>query len=192
MIVMLIGLLLFLGPHSVRIFADDWRAAQIARFGEIPWKIGYSVVSIAGFVVLIYGYGMTRMDPVFVWFPPVWTKHIAALLMIPAFILLAAAYVPRNRLKVALGHPMVLGVKVWAVAHLLANGRLGDIVLFGAFLVWAVLDFRSARQRDRAAGVTPPAATPTGDIITVAAGLAGYVIFALWLHTRWIGVTVFG
>lgn len=192
MIVLLIGLLLFLGPHSVRIFADDWRSAQIERFGEIPWKLSYSIVSIAGFVLIIIGYGMTRMDPVFVWFPPVWTKHLAALLMIPAFILLAAAYVPRNRLKVMFKHPMVIGVKVWALAHLLANGRLGEIVLFGVFLVWAVLDFRSARQRDRASAVAPQPATLTGDLVTVAVGVAGYVIFAMWLHTRWIGVPVFG
>lgn len=192
MSVLIIGLLLFLGVHSVRIFAEDWRGAQIARFGETGWKLAYSLVSLVGLVVLIYGYGMSRADPVFVWNPPIWTRHLAALLTLPAFILLAAAYVPGNRIRSALGHPMILGVKVWAFAHLLANGRLGDIVLFGAFLLWAVLDFRAARQRDRAAPVTRPAGGLAGDAITLAAGLIGWVVFALYLHTWLIGVPVFG
>lgn len=192
MSVLIVGLLLFLGVHSVRIFAEDWRRAQIARFGENGWKMAYSLVSLIGLVVLIYGYGMTRMDPVFVWNPPIWTRHLAALLTIPAFILLAAAYVPGNRIRTALGHPMIIGVKVWAFAHLLANGRLGDIVLFGAFLLWAVLDFRAARQRDRAAPVTRPAGGLAGDAVTLAIGLIGWAVFALYLHTWLIGVPVFG
>ncbi len=191
MTIMLLGLLLFLGPHSVRIFADNWRAAQMARFGEIPWKITYAVISIIGFVLIIQGYGMTRLDPTWVWFPPVWIKHLVALLMIPAFIFLAAAYVPRNHIKAALKHPMVIGVKVWALAHLVSNGRLSEIVLFGAFLVWSVLAFRAARQRDAAAGTTPPAGTWAGTAASVIIGLAAYMAFVLWLHTRWIGVPVF-
>lgn len=192
MSVLIVGLLLFLSVHSVRIFAEDWRGAQIARFGENGWKLAYSLVSLIGLVVLIYGYGMTRADPVFVWNPPIWTRHLAALLTLPAFILLAAAYVPGNRIRSALGHPMILGVKIWAFAHLLANGRLGDIVLFGAFLLWAVLDFRAARQRDRAAAVTRPAGGLAGDALTLAIGLIGWVVFALYLHTWLIGVPVFG
>lgn len=192
MSVLIIGLLLFLGVHSVRIFAEDWRGARIARFGETGWKLAYSLVSLVGLVVLIYGYGMSRADPVFVWNPPIWTRHLAALLTLPAFILLAAAYVPGNRIKAALSHPMILGVKVWAFAHLLANGRLGDIVLFGAFLLWAVLDFRAARQRDRTGAVTRPAGNLTGDAITLAAGLIGWAVFALYLHAWLIGVPVFG
>ncbi len=192
MSVLIVGLLLFLGVHSVRIFAEDWRGAQIARFGENGWKLAYSLVSLVGLVALIYGYGMIRIDPVFVWNPPIWTRHLAALLTIPAFILLAAAYVPGNRIRTALGHPMIIGVKVWAFAHLLANGRLGDIVLFGAFLLWAVLDFRAARQRDRAVAVTRPAGNLTGDALTLAAGLIGWMVFALYLHTWLIGVPVFG
>ena len=192
MTVLILGLLLFLGVHSVRIFAEGWRGAQIARFGETGWKLVYSLVSLIGLVVLIHGYGMSRADPVLVWNPPIWTRHLAALLTLPAFILLAAAYVPGNRIKAALGHPMILGVKVWAFSHLLANGRLGDIVLFGAFLLWAVLDFRAARQRDRASPVTRPAGGLAGDAITLVAGLVGWAVFALYLHTWLIGVPVFG
>ena len=131
---LVLGLVLFLGVHSTRIFADDWRTRQIARLGEGAWKGLYSVASLAGFALLVWGYGQTRIDPVVVWDPPTWTRHLAALLMIPAFVLVVAAYVPGNRIKAAVGHPMVAGVKVWAIAHLLSNGRLGDIVLFGVFL----------------------------------------------------------
>lgn len=186
--VLILGLLLFLGVHSVRIVADDWRSAQIARFGENGWKLIYSLASAVGLVLVIWGFGMTRAEPVYLWNPPVWTRHLAALLMIPSFILLTAAYVPGNRIKTSLGHPMILGVKVWAFAHLLANGRLGDIVLFGAFLIWAVLDFRSARHRPTAPGA---AGHLQGDIITVVAGLVVWVAFAFYLHAWLIGVPVF-
>lgn len=192
MIYLVLGLVLFLAAHSTRIFADGWRTRQIARLGEGPWKGLYSVVSIAGFVLLAWGYGQTRIDPVVVWDPPVWTRHLAALLMIPAFVLVAGAYVPGNRIKAAVGHPMVLGVKVWAIAHLLSNGRLGDIVLFGAFLAWAVVDFSASRRRDRAEGRRYPVAGASRSIIVIAAGLIAYGLFAAVLHARLIGVNPFG
>src|SRR5438105_15400683 len=132
MAVLILGLILFLGAHSVRIVADDWRARQIARLGAGPWKGLYTLVSIGGFVAIVYGYGMTRAAPVDLWAPPFWTYHATIALTVPAFVLLAAAYVPRNHLKAWLGHPMLAGTKLWALAHLLSNGRLGDIALFGA------------------------------------------------------------
>ncbi|APE31565.1 NnrU family protein [Halomonas aestuarii] len=187
MTVMILGLLIFLGVHSVRIVADDWRTAQVQRMGLMPWKAAYSVASLIGLVLVIWGYGQTRLDPVWVWQPPVGLRHAVALLMLPAFLLLVAAYVPRNHLKAKLGHPMILAVKLWALAHLLANGRLGDIVLFGAFLAWAVFDFRSARRRPRSAVATPGAA---GTVATVVIGLAAYVVFAFYLHPVLIGVPV--
>ena len=188
---LLLGLVLFLGSHSVRIFAENWRTAQIARFGEIPWKIAYAVIAIAGFILIIQGYAMTRLAPTWIWFPPMWMSHLVALIMIPAFILLVAAYVPRNRIKSTLKHPMILSVKIWAFAHLISNGRLSEIILFGAFLIWSVLAFRAARKRDAASGATPPAGNLTGDMITVVVGLAAYTVFLFWLHIRWIGVPVF-
>ena len=150
MTVLIIGLILFLGVHSVRIFAEGWRTAQIAQRGEGAWKGLYSVASIVGFGLIVWGYGLARAEPTVLWAPQPWARHLAALLMLFAFILLAAAYVPNNGIKAWVHHPMVLGVKVWALAHLLANHTLADLLLFGSFLVWAVLDFRAARQRDRA------------------------------------------
>ncbi|MCP1676913.1 putative membrane protein [Natronocella acetinitrilica] len=188
MLVMILGLVIFLGAHSVRIVADDWRGAQIARFGEGGWKAIYAAVSILGLIIAIYGYGMTRIDAVFVWFPPRGLYHLTALLMIPAFILLAAAYVPRNHIKAKLGHPMVLAVKVWALSHLLVNGRLGDIIFFGAFLVWAVLLFRVSRRRP-APDVAP---TAVGTVTTVVVGLVAYLVFAFYLHRIVAGVSVMG
>lgn len=187
MTVMILGLLIFLGVHSVRIVADDWRTAQIQRRGEGPWKGAYSVIAIVGLALAIWGYGQMRLDPTWVWSPPVGLRHAVALLMIPAFILLVATYVPGNHIKAKLGHPMILAVKLWALAHLLANGRLGDIVFFGAFLLWAVFDFRAARRRPR-----PSAAAPgmTGTAITVVGGLVAYYLFAFHLHAWVAGVPV--
>ncbi len=192
MLVLTLGLVLFLGAHSVRIFADDWRSRMIKRLGEGPWKGLYSLASLAGFVLIIVGYGLTRESPVDLWTPPTGLKHLATLLTIPAFVLLAAAYVPGNAIKAKLHHPMVLGTKLWAFAHLLANGRLGDVVLFGAFLVWAVLDFRAARKRDKAAGTVHPAGSAGATIAAVITGLAAWAGFAFWAHGAWIGVRPFG
>jgi uncharacterized membrane protein len=189
---LVLGLVLFLGPHSVRIAADDWRSATIARLGERPWKGLYSLLSLAGFALVVWGYGQARQQPVVLWTPPRGMQHLAALLMVPSFVLLVAAYVPRNAIRARLHHPMVLGVKTWAVAHLLANGTLADVVLFGAFLVWAVLDFRSARRRDRDVGATYPAGTARGTTITVVLALVLYAVFVFWAHAWLIGVSPLG
>jgi len=192
MTLLLLGLALFLGVHSTRIVADGWRSATIARVGEKPWKAIYSLLSIAGFVLLVIGYGAARQSPVVVFVPPVWTRHLAALLTIPAFVLLAAAYVPGNAIKRAVGHPMLAGVKVWALAHLLANGTLADVLLFGTFLAWAVLGFIAARRRDRAAGTTYPAGPGSRTAIAIAVGLVAWAVFAFALHRPLIGVAPFG
>jgi uncharacterized membrane protein len=192
MLVLILGLFLFLGVHSVRIFAEDWRGATIARSGPMRWKGIYTIVSIVGFVVLIWGFRMARADTMVLWSPPVWTRHVAALLMMGSFVLLAAAYVPRNSIKARLHHPMVLGVKVWAFAHLLANGVAADVLLFGAFLVWALLSYRAARQRDRAASTVYPPGNAGWTAITVAIGLVAGAVFALFLHGPLIGVRPFG
>ena len=187
------GLLLFLGVHSTRLFADDFRTRTMARIGAGAWKGAYALVAIAGFVLLVLGYGRWRMDSATVWSPPIWTYHLAPLLTLLAFVLVAAAYVPRNRLRARLGHPMLLGTKAWALAHLLSNGRVADIVLFGAFLGWAVADFVASRRRDRRAAAAgtlapPPAPRLAGDLATLVAGAALWALFAFWLHARWIGI----
>ncbi|MBN9427057.1 MAG: NnrU family protein [Burkholderiales bacterium] len=191
MTLLIIGLILFLGVHSVRIVADDWRSAQLARLGEKGWKGLYSLVSLAGLVLIVWGYGQARMTPVDLWSPPLWTRHLASLLTLLSFILIAAAYVPRNHLKQRIGHPMLAGVKLWALAHLLANGRLADLVLFGAFLAWAVADFAVARRRDRRAGTQYPAGMPGGDVVTLIAGTLAWAVFAFYLHGWLIGVRPF-
>lgn len=192
MAILILGLILFLGTHSIRIVADDWRATQLARHGEAAWKGVYALASLLGFGLLIWGFGLARQEPVVLWQPPVFMRHISALLTLPAFVLLVAAYVPRNRIKAALHHPMLLGTKLWALAHLLANGTLADVILFGAFLLWAVLASRAARQRDRAAGTVYPAGTLGGTLATVGVGFAAWAAFALWLHGVLIGVRPFG
>ena len=188
---LILGLVLFLGAHSVRIVADDWRSAQIARRGEAAWKGIYTLLSIAGLALVAWGYGQARMAPVVLWQPPLWTRHAASLFMLVSFVLLAAAYVPRNAIKARLHHPMVAGVKLWAFAHLLANGTLADVVLFGSFLVWAVLSFRAGRARDRAAGTVYAPGSAAGTVAAVAAGVAAWAAFALWLHAWLIGVRPF-
>jgi uncharacterized membrane protein len=185
MLVLIFGLLIFLGVHSVRIFADGLRQSMIARLGDGPWKGIYSIVSIAGFILIIWGYGIARQDPVLLWLPPTWLRHVAILLNLIALILLAAYAVPSGYLKARLGHPMLLSVKVWAFAHLLANGTLADLFLFGAFLVWAIADFAAARRRDRATGILRVAGPLQNDAIAV---VVGFVIWAalLWRVHEWV------
>jgi len=190
---LVLGLVLFLGVHSTRIVAEGWRTATRARIGELPWKGVYSLVSIVGFVLIVWGYGLARQSPVVLWNPlPVGVRHLASLLTLIAFVLLAAAYVPGNQIKARLHHPMVLGVKAWALAHLVANNTLADLLLFGSFLLWAVFDFRSARQRDRAGRVAYPAGTPARTAVAVVVGAAAWAGFAFWAHAAWIGVRPMG
>jgi uncharacterized membrane protein len=186
------GLFVFLGLHSLRIVAGDWRARQVARLGERPWKAIYSLLSIAGFVLLIWGFGEARQHPHLLYVPPMGLRHANALFTLIAFVLVAAAYVPRNHLKAKLGHPMYAGIKIWALGHLLATGMLHDVVLFGAFLIWAVAGFMVSRRRDRKAGVVYPSGTLLGDLLTLAIGTAIWAAFAFWLHAKWIGVAPFG
>ncbi len=187
MTALVLGLLLFLGAHSVRIVAPAWREAQIARFGRHAWRGLYSLASLAGFVLLVWGYGQARQQPVVLWTPPTGLRHLAAPLVLVAFILIAASQVGGNLIQARLQHPMLLGTKLWAFAHLLANNTLADLVLFGSFLVWAVLAFRSARRRGRVEVVIKPARTA----IAVLAGCALWAFFAFWAHAAWIGVRPF-
>jgi uncharacterized membrane protein len=192
MVVLIVGLVIFLGGHSVRIFAGPWREAQIARLGEKGWKGIFSIVSAIGLVLIIWGYGMARRDPVVLWTAPVWAPHLAAPLTALAFILFPAAHSPGNHFKALLHHPMVFGVGLWALAHLLANGTLNAVILFGAFLVWAVVDYFAARRRDLDQGVVYPPGVLSKDVMPVVAGLVVWVVFALVLHGWWIGVRPFG
>ena len=192
MIYLIFGLVIFLGVHSVRIFADDWRTQTISRMGANAFKGAYTVLSLLGFGLIIWGFGIAREAPTLVWSPPAAMRHAAALLNVLAFVFLVAAYVPGNAIKARVHHPMVLGVKTWALAHLIANGNLAHVVLFGAFLAWAVLDFVSCRRRDRAQNIQYAAGNPGAMAITVVAGVLVAGVFAMWLHGMLIGVKPFG
>ena len=192
MLTLFYGLLLFLGVHLVQVLAPGWRERRRAQWGALTYKGVYSVVSLIGLVLLVQGYGLARAEPVLLWQPPRGLLHLAWLLMWLAMVLLVATYVPRNGIRRRLGHPMTLGVKVWALAHLLVNGNLADVLLFGSFLLWAVLVFRSARRR-------PPSTTasaPTSALATLATVVLGSALWAvfLWggLHAQWIGVDPMG
>ena len=189
MLVLILGLVLFLGIHSLRIFADDWRSRQVARLGLKRWKALYAVVAIAGFVLLCWGFGLARQQPVLLYVPPLWLRHLNALFTLVAFVLFIAARAPRNHFKAKLHHPQVLAVKVWAFGHLLATGMLHDVVLFGAFLLWAVVLFAASRRRDRREGTVYDAGTVQGDVLTVLIGGALWLAFVLWLHLWLIGVS---
>jgi uncharacterized membrane protein len=193
MAALVLGLVLFLGVHSTRVFAEGWRTATMERFGANGYKILYSVLAIAGLVLVNWGYCMARQHPVVLWNqPPVWTRHLAALLTLIAFVLVAAAYVPGNRIRARLGDPMILGVKVWAFAHLVANNTLADVVLFGSFLLWAVLDFRAARIRRRTVGTVIAEGTLSRTVIAVVIGALVWAVFAFWGHRVLIGISPLG
>lgn len=192
MLYLILGLTVFLGLHSVRIFAEQWRTQTIERVGESTWKGVYSVLSLIGFGLIVWGFSVARGQPVQLWSPPRGMRHLASLLTLLSFVLLAAAYIPGNAIKARLHHPMVLSVKIWALAHLLANGNLAHMVLFGAFLVWSIFDFAAARRRDRSAAIryAPGRVVPT--VLTLLIGALAWAAFAIWLHGWLIGIRPIG
>ncbi len=188
MTLLILGLLILLGTHSVRVFADGFRERMIAKLGTNGWKAVYAVLSLAGFVLIVWGFGLARQQPVSLYVPPLALRHANSLFTLLAFVLVAAAYVPRNHLKAWLGHPMLAGVKLWALGHLLATGFLHDVILFGSFLAWAIVLFAISRRRDRRNGVTRARGTVAGDLLTGIAGIGAWAAFAFWAHLHWIGV----
>jgi uncharacterized membrane protein len=186
-ILFLAGLVLFLGVHSTAIVAPAWRNAQVAQRGEAAWKGVYAIASIASFALMVYGYGLARQAPILLWSPPPALRHVALLLLLPVFVLLMASGLP-GRIQAVTKHPMLLAVKLWATAHLLANGTLNDVILFGAFLAWAVADRISLKRRQAPVAARGKAST-TNDLIALAAGLVLYVAFLFWGHRWLIGVS---
>jgi len=193
MLVLILGLVIFLGVHSVSIVAPEWRTATVARLGERPWKGLYSLASAAGLALIVVGYGLARRDPVVLYAPPAALRHLALVVMLPVFPLLFAAYLP-GRIRAAAKHPFLLAVKLWALAHLLANGMLADVLLFGAFLAWAVADRISVKRRPAAQTHEVPAAPPgaANDAIALIGGLVVYAVFVLRAHRWLIGVSPLG
>jgi uncharacterized membrane protein len=182
---------LFLGLHSTRMVADGARSRFIAQRGEGAWRGLYSLASAIGLVLIVWGFGQARQAPLVLWSPPEWTRPLASALTLVGVVLITAAYVPRNAFKAWVGHPMVLGTKVWAFGHLLATRTLADLLLFGGFLLWAVWCYRSLRARDRTASrqATPGQLLPT--VIAAVVGVVLWFVFGYWLHGWLIGVRPF-
>ena len=188
MFFLVLGLLIFLGTHSLRLGADQARDGLISRMGNAGYRTTYALLSATGLGFVMYGFGLARETPVVLWLLPVGLKHLNFLLMFVAMVLLAAAYVPGNAIRSKVRHPMVLSVKVWALAHLLVNGTLAHFLLFGGFLVWSVLVFRASRQRDRALALAYPAGNLKATFLAVGFGGGLWLAMFAWLHGTLIGV----
>lgn len=191
MAVLIAGMVLFLGIHSIRIVAEPGRGGLVARLGLWPYKGIYSLIALAGLVLIVIGYGQARMDPVSLYQPPAFLRHLNMLLMLIVFPAMLAAYLP-GRVQTALAHPLLVAVKAWALGHLLVNGMLHDVLLFGGFLAWAVADRISIKRR------TAPGSSPRlpawrfNDALVIIGGLGLYFAFAFWLHPILIGVPAAG
>ena len=185
MALLIVGLVVFLGVHMVQAAAGGWRAGLIARVGEGPYKGLYSGVSLAGFVLIVWGFGIARHDTVVLWTPPGFAGAFASILNLAALIFIGAFLAPAGRLKAAVGHPMVIGTILWAVGHLIANGTLADVVLFGAFLAWAAVDLVTLYARDRAAAVVRAPGPEGNDAIAAGIGIVLWGAFILFAH-RWL------
>ncbi|WP_186399579.1 NnrU family protein [Stappia sp. P2PMeth1] len=192
MTLLVLGLVVFFGVHLLPMMTG-LRERLRARFGAGPYRILFSIGSIVGFVLLVYGYGAARAEgPAILYYPPVWLRHLTTLLMLPVFVLLVASGGPIGRIKMVVKHPMVLAVKIWAVSHLLANGDAASVLLFGSFLVWAVVDRISLKRRPATlGGATAGVPSLASDIVAIAVGLGLYIAFVLFLHEWLIGVPIF-
>lgn len=190
MLPLILGIVIFLGVHLVPT-SPDLKSALTERFGGTAYKIGFGVLSLIGLVLIVLGYHKLQVMPdknVVLWEPPTFMRHVAVALMLPAMIFLVAYLVP-SRIRTALKHPMLIAIKTWALAHLLANGDLASLILFGSFLAYAVYDRISLKRRPVAAppvSVLPPAAI--NDVIVVVAGAALFAVLLLWGHEALIGV----
>ena len=188
MLFLILGLVLFLGIHSVSIVAEQWRDRSMQRMGENAWKGTYSLVSLAGFVLIVWGYGEARMDPVLLYSPPAWLRHVGMLVLLPVFPLVVSVYLP-GRIQRGAKHPLLLATKLWAFAHLLMNGMLADLLLFGGFLIWAVADRISMKRRTQRPLPSLPE-SKINDVIVVVVGVGIYFVFVKWLHAALIGIPI--
>jgi len=188
MVQFILGLVLFFGTHLISVFALPLRD-RLAGRNQLVWKLGYSIIALIGLILLIRGYGEIRLTASIFYIPPIWLRHVVALLLIPVFILFIAPYFP-SRINKIIKHPQLLAVKLWAASHLLVNGSSADLMLFGAFLIWAVIVRISLKRRP----VRPVPHIPASEMNTVLVIVAGfilYVVFAMWLHAPLIGVRPF-
>lgn len=187
MLTLIIGMCLFFGLHSISIFARPLRNRLLAQYGGL-WKIAYSIISLLGLYLIVTGYAAARLDPVVIYQPPLWTRHLVMLLMIPVFPLVIASLL-KCRIRKITKHPLLVATKIWALSHLLVNGMLADIILFGSFLVWAVVDRIAIKRRNEATEPTEVGSIAM-DVIAVVVGLALYGLFVAWAHKTLIGVPI--
>lgn len=189
MAILVFGLVVFLGIHSVQIVSPDIRTRTIAKVGSVGvWKLIYTGIAIIGLSLIIIGYGLARHSAPVLYYPSGAFRHIAVVLMLPVFPLIFAAYI-KGHIKQVLGHPMLIALMLWACAHLMANGSVADLFLFGSFLVWAVFDWRSLVKRQNAVTSRQPGRWGRNDVIALAGGLVVYVLFIGGLHVRAFGVS---
>ncbi|MDW9741411.1 NnrU family protein [Sinorhizobium meliloti] len=189
MAILVLGIIIFLGMHLVRVVAPGFRAGIIDSRGKGTWMGLYTIVSLVGLCLIIYGFSRARGETGMLYDPPTFLRHIALLLMLVAFIVLAAGFLPAGRIAVALKHPQVLSIKIWALAHLLANGETSSVLLFGSFLAWAVILRISLKRRERAGEkVLPVFKSARNDVLAVVIGLVAFVLFVWKLHELLIGV----
>jgi uncharacterized membrane protein len=186
MLVLIAGLVLFFGAHSIAIIAPYWRDRMALLMGTPQWKGLYAVISVAGFLAIIWGYGLARQSPVSLYAPPPWLRYATFVLMLPVFPLAFAAYLP-GKIKATIRHPLLAAIKLWATAHLLSNGTLPAVLLFGSFFAWAIAD-RIALKRRKQAPVHALPAAAFNDAIALVGGVALYVLFVWRLHVWLIGV----
>ncbi len=191
MLLLILGLLIFIGIHIVPT-ATDFRREVVARSGEGPYKGLFSLVSLIGFALIVYGYHKIQLNPgknPQLWQPPLWGRHVTLALMLPVFPLLVATYLP-GRIAGLVRHPMITAVKFWALAHLFVRGDLASLLLFLGLLAWAVYDRITLKKREAAGAVTVKSGPLVNDVIAIVGGLVLYAVFAKWGHPALIGVAV--
>ncbi len=191
LLIMILGLAAFLGGHT-NVTLRNERGAAVARIGEGPYKGIFALVSLVGIILIVYGFADYRAAGLIaLWHPPGWTRHVTVALVWPAVILVVAAYI-RGDIQRVLKHPMLVGVKLWAAVHLISNGDLGGIILFGSFLGWAVYDRITLKRRSDPGAPAIPSGGRRNDIIAIAVGTLLYLALGFWFHPRVIGLPVFG
>ncbi|MBU1294796.1 MAG: NnrU family protein [Gammaproteobacteria bacterium] len=190
MLILVMGLVIFFFVHSVRLVAPNWREKSMAIHGEMRWKMRFGMITLIAVGLIVMGYSQARLEPVWLWFPPVWTRHLAGLLVLVALFFVGSALVPNTTMKKKVGYPMIIAIKIWAFAHLISNGSLADVILFGSFLVWSIVSFAVYRRRDRKAGVIrDQEAGVQFDLAAFTFAMVTWFAIAFYLHQAIIGVS---
>ncbi|WP_369920765.1 NnrU family protein [Marinomonas polaris] len=190
MLILVMGLVIFFFVHSVRLVAPNWREKSMAIHGEMRWKMRFGMITLIAVGLIVMGYSQARLEPVWLWFPPVWTRHLAGLLVLVALFFVGSALVPNTTMKKKVGYPMIIAIKIWAFAHLISNGSLADVILFGSFLVWSIVSFAVYRRRDRKAGVVRDQESGVQfDLAAFTFAMVTWFAIAFYLHQAIIGVS---